>query len=147
MVKVQSERPLSLRERDRERGSKQLKEYARKLPRTTTDAERCLWRHLRARRLAGYKFRRRVIIEPYIVDFACLDAKLIIEADGGQHSEQETYDLKRSARLEGMGYRVLRFWNNEILQQTQAVLEQIEQVLVQVPSPCPSPGGRGDDPS
>ncbi|MCG7919948.1 MAG: endonuclease domain-containing protein [Candidatus Thiodiazotropha lotti] len=145
MVKVQPERPLSLRERDRERGSKRLNEYARKLRRTSTEAERCLWRHLRARSLAGCKFRRQVIIEPYIVDFVCLDAKLVIEADGGQHSEQETYDLKRSDRLESMGYRVLRFWNHEILYNTQAVLEQIEQVLVQDPSPCPSPGGRGDD--
>ncbi|MEJ2423204.1 MAG: endonuclease domain-containing protein [Candidatus Thiodiazotropha sp.] len=146
MTKAETERPLSLRERDRERGAKQLNEYARKLRKTSTEAERCLWWHLRARRLSGYKFRRQVIIAPYIVDFVCLEAKLVIEADGGQHGEQEAYDFKRSARLEGMGYRVLRFWNHEILCETRAVLEQIEQVLVQVPSPCPSPGGRGDDP-
>jgi len=102
-----------------------------------------LWKHLRGHRLEGYKFRRQVVIEPYIVDFVCLDAKLIIEADGGQHTEQRVYDTKRTIRLEAMGYRVMRFWNHEILCELDNVLEQIRTALFEAPSPQPSPGGRG----
>jgi adenine-specific DNA-methyltransferase len=142
MVKTQIEGPLSRRERDRERGSKLCPQVARKKYRRRT----LFVAALRARRLAGYKFRRQVIMEPYIVDSVCLEAKLVIVVDGGQHSEQKSYDFKRSARLEGMGYRVLRFWNHEILHETQAVLEQIGHALVQAPSSCPSPGRRRDPP-
>ena len=92
----------------------------------------------------GYKFRRQVVITPYIVDFVCLEARLIIEADGGQHSDQVVYDAKRTARLEGLGYRVMRFWNNEIMDELQVVLEQIRTALNEAPSPQPSPGGRGN---
>ncbi len=88
-----------------------------------------LWQYLRNRQLLGYKFRRQAVIEPYIVDFACLEAKLIIEADGGQHAEQASYDARRSSRLEGMGYKVLRFWNHETLSETDAVLERISSEL------------------
>ncbi len=102
---------------------------ARALRRASSEAERRLWRHLRAHRFDGYKFRRQVVIAPYIVDFACLEAMLIIEADGGQHSGQQAYDEKRTATLERMGYRVLRFWNHEILGDTEAVLERIASVL------------------
>ncbi|MCW8964753.1 MAG: DUF559 domain-containing protein, partial [Gammaproteobacteria bacterium] len=77
---------LSPRERGRERESKKLIARARALRRQSSDAENVLWRYLRARRLMGYKFRRQVVIEPYIVDFVCLETRLIIEADGGQHS-------------------------------------------------------------
>ena len=94
---------LSRRERVRERGSKNLLALARTLRSQSSDAENVLWRHLRARRLMGYKFRRQTVIEPYIVDFVCLEARLIIEADGGQHSDQEAYDARRTAWLEGMG--------------------------------------------
>ncbi len=86
----------------------------------------------------GFKFRRQVVIEPYIVDFACLDAKLIIEADGGQHAEQATYDIRRTTCLETMGYRVMRFWNHEILKELHSVLEQILAALIEAPSPQPS---------
>ena len=134
---------LSCRERGRERESKNLLAGARTLRRQSSDAESVLWRHLRARRLMGYKFRRQVVIEPYLVDFVCLEARLIIEADGGQHSNQVTYDAKRTARLEGMGYRVMRFWNHEVLGELQSVLEQIRTALIEAPSPQPSPGGRG----
>ena len=89
----------------------------------------------------GYKFRRQMVIEPYIVDFVCLEARLIIEADGGQHSDQEAYDARRMAWLEGMGYRVMRFWNHEVLGELQSVLEQIQVALIEVPSPLPSPSG------
>jgi very-short-patch-repair endonuclease len=135
--------PLSRRERDRERESTYLLARARTLRRQSSDAENLLWRHLRARRLMGYKFRRQVVIKPYIVDFVCLEARLIIEADGGQHSDQIVYDARRTVRLEGMGYRVMRFWNHEIMGETQSVLEQIRTALIEAPSPQPSPGGRG----
>jgi very-short-patch-repair endonuclease len=89
----------------------------------------------------GYKFRRQAVIEPYIVDFVCLEAQLIIEADGGQHSDQAAYDAERTARLEDMGYRIMRFWNHEILDTLQCVLDRIQAALVDAPSPQPSPGG------
>jgi len=120
-----------------------MKSLARKLRQQATDAECMLWKHLRAHRIAGYKFRRQVVIEPYIVDFVCLEARLIVEADGGQHLEQVEGDLKRSAFLESLGYKVIRFWNHEILGDTHTVLERIHGALIEVPSPQPSPGGRG----
>ena len=120
-----------------------MKSLARKLRRSSTDAEHMLWKHLRAHRMAGYKFRRQVVIEPYIVDFICLEVRLIVEADGGQHMEQLEGDLKRSAFLESLGYKVIRFWNHEILTDTHIVLERIYDYLIETPSPQPSPGGRG----
>jgi len=130
-------------ERGRERGTKNLLSRARTLRRQASDAECVLWKHLRGYRLKGYKFRRQVVIEPYIVDFVCLEAKLIIEADGGQHADQMAYDARRTARLEAMGYRVVRFWNHEILRELHSVLEQIELALLDAPSPQPSPEVRG----
>ena len=121
-----------------------MKTLARKLRKESTDAERELWRHLRARRMAGFKFRRQMVIEPYIVDFACLEAKLIIEADGGQHVLQEEEDAARTAFLESQGYKVMRFWNNQILVETRAVLECIHNFLINSPLPDPLPGGEGD---
>ncbi|MFA7384092.1 MAG: endonuclease domain-containing protein [Desulfurivibrionaceae bacterium] len=118
---------------------KKLLTRARTLRRQSSDAEKVLWMHLRARRLYGYKFRRQVVIESYIVDFICVEAKLIIEADGGQHTEQKAYDAVRTARLEYLGYRVIRFWNHEILGELGAVLERVSAVLMELPSPQPSP--------
>lgn len=89
--------------------------------------------------MKGYKFRRQLVIEPYIVDFVCLEANLIIEADGGQHADQIAYDARRTVVLESMGYRVVRFWNNEILGELDSVLGQIELALIESPSPQPSP--------
>lgn len=80
-----------------------------------TDAERLPWRHLRQRQVAGQKFRRQHPMGNYIVDFACLEASLIVEVDGGQHADRQEYDRERTAWLEGRGFRVLRFWNNEVL--------------------------------
>jgi very-short-patch-repair endonuclease len=120
-----------------------MRSLARKLRHQSTDAERMLWKYLRAHRMAGYKFKRQVVIEPYIVDFICLEARLIVEADGGQHLEQVRYDSKRSAFLESLGYKVIRFWNHEILGDIHTVLEQIHGCLIEAPSPQPSPGGRG----
>ncbi len=89
-----------------------------------TDAELRLWRLLRDRRLSGFKFRRQVPVGPYIVDFLCVGAKLIVEADGSQHAES-LRDKARDAYLESQGWKVLRFWNNEVLQNREGVLETI----------------------
>jgi very-short-patch-repair endonuclease len=89
--------------------------------RAPTDAERKLWQILRDRRFEQYKFRRQFPIGNYIVDFVCLSEKLIIEADGGQHDENRDADLARTRWLELNGYRVLRFWNREILAETEGV--------------------------
>lgn len=115
---------------DRERKSEKLLSRARGMRRQASDAEALLWRHLRNRQMLGYKFRRQAVIEPHIVDFACLEAKLVIEADGGQHAGQVGYDARRSARLEAMGYKVLRFWNHQILVETDTVLERIASELL-----------------
>ncbi len=120
-----------------------MKSLARKLRHQSTDAERMLWKYLRAHRMAGYKFKRQVVIEPYIVDFVCIEVRLIVEADGGQHLEQVNDDVKRSVFLESLGYKVVRFWNHEILCDIHSVLEQIHSCLIEIPSPQPSPGGRG----
>ena len=112
-----------------------MKPLARALRHQATDAELLLWKHLRGRRMAGFKFRRQMVVEPYIVDFICLEAKLIVEADGGQHAEQVKDDMRRTAFLETLGYKVMRFWNHEILTNTDAVLEQIHQFLIDIPSP------------
>jgi very-short-patch-repair endonuclease len=83
----------------------------------------------------GYKFRRQVVIQAYIVDFVCLESRLVIEANGGQHSNQVGYDARRTIRLEDMGYRVIRFWNQEVLGELEGVLEQIRAALIETPSP------------
>jgi len=141
---------LSRWERDRVRDSKHLLSRSRVLRREASEAEKVLWRQLRGRQLEGYKFRRQVVFEPYIVDFVCLEARLIIEADGGQHTDRVVYDALRTTKLESKGYRVLRFWNHQVLGELQNVLEEISRVLLEDspakfegPSPQPSPRGRG----
>src|SRR5262245_29275170 len=96
----------------------------RKLRGTQTDAERKLWLELRDRRLGGFKFVRQEAIGPYIVDFICREQKLIIEVDGGQHAESAK-DVVRDAYLTRAGYRVMRFWNNDVLRNREGVLETI----------------------
>ena len=91
---------------------------ARTMRGAPTDAELRLWRLLRDRRLSGFKFRRQVPVGPYIVDFLCVGAKLIVEADGSQHAES-LRDTIRDAYLESQGWKVLRFWNNEVLQKSR----------------------------
>ncbi|WP_430755226.1 endonuclease domain-containing protein [Magnetovirga frankeli] len=90
-----------------------------------TDAEQKLWQRLRNRALGGYKFRRQVPVGPYILDFLCKELKLVIELDGSQHMEQQAYDDARSRYLEMQGLKVLRYWDNDTLQQTESVLEAI----------------------
>ncbi len=106
-----------------------LKNLARTLRKNYTDAEKVLWQRLRNRQLANCKFRRQVTIEPYIVDFVCLSRKLIIELDGGQHNETIEYDRIRTNFLTAEGFRVLRFWNNEVFEETEAVLQKILEEL------------------
>ena len=102
---------------------------ARGLRETMTDAERKLWYRLRNRQLDGHKFRRQHEIDPYIVDFVRAEAMLIVELDGGQHAEQQEYDDRRTRHLEAKGYRVLRFWNNDILGNPDGVARMIAQHL------------------
>jgi very-short-patch-repair endonuclease len=102
---------------------------SRRLRRDMTDAERRLWYGLRKRQLQGHKFRRQHPIGNYTVDFVCLDARLIVEVDGGQHGERVDYDAARTRWLEQQGYRVLRFWNDEVLQGLDSVLDLIWQAL------------------
>lgn len=109
---------------------------ARRLRNQSTDAERLLWRHLRRRQLNGFRFRRQVPIGEYVADFACLDAKLVIELDGGQHQEQVSRDAYRDSRINDSGYRVVRFWNNQVFEETTAVLEVILRELLAL---CPHP--------
>ena len=120
------------RGRVRERGI-MATEFARQLRRDMTDAERCVWKHLRAHRFAGEKFRRQVPIGPYIVDFVSHRSRLVVELDGGQHALQVEQDRERTRWLEGRGYRVIRFWNNQVLTETEPVLEAIALSLT--PSP------------
>jgi very-short-patch-repair endonuclease len=99
---------------------------ARDLRRHMTDAERLLWYFLRAKRFAGWKFRRQHPIGPFIADFACVEHRLVIEADGGQHSESAS-DTSRTRWLENAGWRVMRFWNGDIMRKTEDVLEEIRK--------------------
>jgi very-short-patch-repair endonuclease len=101
---------------------------ARQLRVVMTDAERRLWAALRGRRLQGFKFRRQHPLGPYILDFACIEHRLVIEADGGQHADCE-HDRRRTGWLEARGWRVVRFWNNEILANTDGVLDAILRAL------------------
>lgn len=100
---------------------RQTSRHAAPLRRAMTDAERALWLAVRDRRLAGHKFRRPVTIGPYIADFVCLERSLIVEADGGQHSEDD--DAARTSYLKSQGFRLIRFWNNDVLRNLEGVLE------------------------
>jgi very-short-patch-repair endonuclease len=105
---------------------------ARQLRRDATEVERRLWRRLRDRQLAGHKFRRQHAVGPYIADFACPERRLIVELDGGQHDQ--TADARRDADLARLGYRVIRFWNHEVLQHPEAVLQSILKELEKDPT-------------
>jgi very-short-patch-repair endonuclease len=107
---------------------KRLTPVARKLRRAQTDAEKRLWWHIRASRLEGAKFVRQEIIGPHIADFACRKLRLAIELDGGQHSPEA--DAPRTHMIEAFGYRIIRFWNNDVLANTEGVLEAIRQELL-----------------
>ncbi len=125
-----------------------LRERAKGMRGGATEAERVMWFRLRDRRFMGLKFRRQVPLGRYIVDFVCRELKLIVELDGGQHSEQVEYDNCRSEWLRTQGYSVLRFWNNQVLGETDAVMEALLLWVEQherpsPPAPLPR-GGRGE---
>ncbi len=123
------------------KGERVLLQNAKSLRSNQTDAEQKLWYHLRAHRFMGLKFKRQKPIGRYIADFICVEQKLIVELDGGQHADQTAYDTERDGWLRGEGYTVLRFWNNEVMQGMEGVLERIRLTL----SPDPSPAsGRGE---
>ena len=98
---------------------------ARDLRKTSTEVEKILWHHLRNRNLCDVKFKRQYRIGHYIVDFICLQRKLIIELDGSQHYDTEQYDAKRTSYLKARGYEVIRFWNNAITEDIDPVLQKI----------------------
>lgn len=113
---------------------RQANPHARRLRREMTDAERRLWYALRDRRFAGWKFRRQETIGPFIVDFVCMAARLIVEVDGGQHSEEA--DADRTAVLEARGFRMIRFWNNEVLGNLNGVMIRLAEALGPPPHRC-----------
>lgn len=129
-----------------------LLDNAKSLRRTMTDAEQKLWYYLRAHRFMGKKFKRQKPLGRYVVDFVCMEEKLIIELDGGQHAENVGCDQVRDAWLRSEGYTVLRFWNNQLLNETEGVLEQIRLAFSskdtdpKTLSPGPSPTSvRGEE--
>ena len=103
-------------------------EQARHLRRNSTDPERVIWKHLRNRQLDGHKFRRQQPVGSYIVDFVCMEKRLVIEVDGGQHNESAS-DVERDKWIESEGFRVIRFWNTQVLGETEAVLSVIIEAL------------------
>ena len=113
---------------------------AKSLRSNQTDAEMQLWYHLRAHRFMDLKFKRQKPIGAYIVDFVCIERKLILELDGGQHAENVGYDERRTKFLESEGYQVLRFWNNQVLQEMDSVLEVIRIEIALSPTPLPQVG-------
>ena len=104
-----------------------LTTYARSLRKNATQAERTLWQHLRAKQMAGIKFRRQQPIDGYIVDFVSFEKRLIIELDGGQHAVDKQKDVERDGCLAGNGFKVIRFWNHEVLANLDGVLETIRR--------------------
>ena len=121
-----------------------LLDNAKRLRSNMTDVEQKLWRELRAKRFADYKFRRQVPMRKYIADFVCFQPKVIIELDGGQHAEQVAYDKKRDEFFIEQGFAMLRFWNNEVVENWEGVLTMILNTLKRPPLPNPSPtGGEG----
>jgi very-short-patch-repair endonuclease len=132
--------------RDRAKAPPQ-RQLARQMRGAPTKAERKLWWHLRHRLgIGGTHFRRQVQIARYIVDFACHAKRVIIEVDGGQHATQSAADAERTSVLEANGYRVLRYWNNDVLKNIEGVLEDIHRAIGVDPHPQPLPTrGRGAD--
>ena len=116
---------------------------ARKLRKQSTDAELRLWYYLRAKRTLSLKWRRQHPIPPYVADFYCHKAKLVVEIDGGQH--EVDMDSRRTAYIRSQGIEVIRFWNHDVLSKTEAVMDEILRVVqIRTLSPNPSPGGRGE---
>jgi very-short-patch-repair endonuclease len=115
---------------------------AKNLRANTTAAEDILWRHLRRLEIKGSHFRRQVPIGPYVADFACLKERLIIEVDGSQHGEDDNsrHDEVRTRWLNSEGYRVMRFWNNDVMSNTESVMEAIHDASAVTPPRLPAAG-------
>ena len=144
--------PSPLAGEGRGEGDRHLTRVAKRLRYEMTDAERVLWREVRAHRFAGFKFKRQEPLGLYVVDFVCYEAKLIVELDGGQHANQQEADAERTRWLESRGFRVVRFWNNDVLANIAGVMHEIKKMLNSSPNdqerfgtPSPSTGeGRGE---
>ena len=117
------------------------RDRARQLRKRATDAEKVLSQRLRDKQLSGRRFRRQAPIGDYVVDFVCFNPRLVIELDGGQHAEigQRKHDQRRTAWLQSEGFRVVRFWNNEVLANTDGVTTEIASVLEELSTDCPPP--------
>jgi very-short-patch-repair endonuclease len=126
-----------------DKGAKRPTARSRKLRHNPTPAEQKLWARLSARQIAGTRFNRQFPIGPFICDFVSRSAMLVVEADGGQHAEQEEEDRKGTEYLRSRGYRVVRFWNNDIIENIDGVVETIERILRTSPPPAPPASGRG----
>ena len=116
---------------------------AKTLRKSQTDAEKLLWKHLRAKQMEGLKFRRQQPIGNYVIDFICLEKSLVIEVDGGQHADNKK-DEERDAWLKSEGFKVLRFWNNEVLTNMKGVLEVIRENCLNHPPLTPPLKGGGN---
>jgi adenine-specific DNA-methyltransferase len=122
---------------------RRINPHAARLRRNMTEAEKRIWYHVRDRRLGGFKFKRQWSIGEYVADFCCIERRLVVEIDGGQHSPEK--DARRTADLKGMGYRVVRFWNNDVLGNLEGVLISLLVELETDPHPGPLPrAGEGD---
>ena len=138
--------------RSRPRKNQRLVKFAKQMRTDATPAEARLWSVLRAKNLDGWKFKRQVPLGPFIADFVCFDARLVIEADGGQHSECESDDMRDRWFVDN-GFRVLRFWNNEVMDNIDGVVAVLRQALTPSPtspSTVPAQGfvsspARGED--
>ena len=130
-----------------DKGSKRPTARSRDLRANMTEAERKLWACLSARKIAGVRFNTQFPIGGYICDFVSRGAKLVIEVDGGQHADAERADARRTRAIEAHGYSLIRFWNNDVLGNTEGIVSEIERVLADMPSPNPSrmrEGNSGD---
>ena len=123
--------------------SDNITQIAKTLRKTSTKAERLLWRHLRAKQVEGCKFRRQQPIGNYVVDFVCFEKRIVVEVDGSQHQVEIDKDRIRDEWLKKQGFRVLRFWNNEVLRNTEGVYQVIKESCLSHPPPTPSHRGRG----
>ncbi len=126
-----------------DKGYKRPTQRSRDLRNNAIPAERLLWTHLSARKIGGVRFNRQFPIGSFICDFASRSAKLVVEVDGGQHAIDVATDQARTAYLETRGYRVIRFWNNEVLESIDWVVQEIERALTEqaLPRPLPQAGG------
>ncbi len=112
-----------------------ISHLARNLRKSSTESEKLLWKHLRLKQLEGLKFRRQQPIGNYIVDFVCFSKRIIIELDGGQHAIEENKDCERDRWLKSQGFTILRFWNNEVMSNTESILELIRKICLRYPPP------------